>query len=326
MKNLLSLILCAWGISANAATFFVTTTGNDSTGDGSSGNPWATGTKAIAHGLGPGDTVNIAAGFYNERLVLTVSGTAANPITFTGIMATNKGFQMGAVGVAVNYPIVQGFYVHNTNTFTSFDEPGASGIYLCGHNGTIRSNFCWDCGMGGIYLEGRTNGGVLGYSNLVAGNICITNGAMGIGCSGTNNLLIWNEVSKTIQYSPYATASGFGCDADGIYYFGWGHVLQSNYVHDINPADSHDIDAHVDDFQTYFNGSGGGMGLTHDCWLFAKSLLQYQRWIGCFRAWRGVLCRGEFEHLDCRQPHHGAQKRQSGYRLPKHACAQQHVL
>ena len=61
------------------ATYYVKKTGNDSTGDGSSGNPWLT----IQHGhdqMADGDTLYVDPGSYNERLVttksnITISGT-----------------------------------------------------------------------------------------------------------------------------------------------------------------------------------------------------------------------------------------------------------
>lgn len=64
-----------------AGTLFVATTGNDTTGDGSSGNPWATIQKA-ANTAAPGAVVTVAAGTYTERVTFNTAGTAGNPITF----------------------------------------------------------------------------------------------------------------------------------------------------------------------------------------------------------------------------------------------------
>jgi len=51
--------------SASAGTYYVTKTGNDTTGDGSSGTPWLTIKKAEATAAN-GDTVNVSAGTYAE--------------------------------------------------------------------------------------------------------------------------------------------------------------------------------------------------------------------------------------------------------------------
>jgi hypothetical protein len=55
-------------LPADAATYFVRTTGNDTTGDGSTGNPWLTVSKAQATvAIGGGDVVNIGTGTYAEN-------------------------------------------------------------------------------------------------------------------------------------------------------------------------------------------------------------------------------------------------------------------
>jgi hypothetical protein len=54
-------------VSVHAATYYVSSTGNDSTGNGSSGTPWLT----LAHAVGSvasGDTINIVANGYPVTL------------------------------------------------------------------------------------------------------------------------------------------------------------------------------------------------------------------------------------------------------------------
>ena len=52
--------------------YYVATTGNDTTGDGSVGNPWLTLTKAETAGA-DGDTVNVGAGIFEEATYLTIA-------------------------------------------------------------------------------------------------------------------------------------------------------------------------------------------------------------------------------------------------------------
>ena len=289
MRHFLATIFCLWGTFAGAANFFVTTTGNDSTGDGSSGNPWATGTHTIAHGLAPGDTVNIAAGFYNERLVPTVSGTAANPIKFVGTFSgnqaiatllpqpttTNMGFQIGSLGSPVNYVQVSGFAPHNTTPYTGFNVPGTSGVYINGHNNSISNNFAWDCAYSGIYEEARTNGGVVSYSNIIAFNACWTNGGVGISCSGTNTLVLGNWMGLSVQFSAYYSGHALDSvlDADGAYYFGWNQQWISNVVFASDPSLAQNNQCHCDVTQTYGYTSGNPMGYAHDILLSGNTFI-----------------------------------------------------
>jgi len=85
-------LLCSF---ANAATYYVATTGSDSN-PGTQGAPFQHLSKAAATARHPGDTVIVMDGTYgNEGVVepnfvvtLQYSGTAGNPITF---MAQNRG-------------------------------------------------------------------------------------------------------------------------------------------------------------------------------------------------------------------------------------------
>lgn len=64
-----------------AADKYVAKTGNDSTGDGTIGNPWLTITKAQST-ANPGDTFHINVGTYDEAVEFLRGGTAGNPVTY----------------------------------------------------------------------------------------------------------------------------------------------------------------------------------------------------------------------------------------------------
>jgi hypothetical protein len=92
MIRLLSILALLWCCSAQAATYYLAPTGNDSTGDGSIGSPWATlnkGTEGIPGTtyLQPGDTLYLRGGHYNGAANMIdlpagqgVSGTSNAPI------------------------------------------------------------------------------------------------------------------------------------------------------------------------------------------------------------------------------------------------------
>ena len=80
---LLLVVLLLLPVPSMAATYYVATTGNDTTGDGSIGTPWRTVQKA-ANTVVAGDTVNVRAGNYQEYVTMPSSrnGTVDNRITF----------------------------------------------------------------------------------------------------------------------------------------------------------------------------------------------------------------------------------------------------
>lgn len=87
MAASIGLLLCHTH-EAKAAEWHVAVTGDDSTGDGSVGDPYKTINKAVQMAVA-GDTVYVGAGTYHECVVFTKSGTAGNPITFVGERGPN---------------------------------------------------------------------------------------------------------------------------------------------------------------------------------------------------------------------------------------------
>lgn len=73
-------VICLGAGTLDAATYYVSTTGNDTTGDGSIGNPWKTITKGQSM-LAAGDTLLVRGGRYYETVTLTVQGSEGSPIT-----------------------------------------------------------------------------------------------------------------------------------------------------------------------------------------------------------------------------------------------------
>lgn len=80
----LTLVLVPAAPAAAATDYYVATTGSDTLGDGSSGNPWATIGYAISQ-VSSDDTINVAAGTYDVTSVINVN--VAN-LTISGASAT----------------------------------------------------------------------------------------------------------------------------------------------------------------------------------------------------------------------------------------------
>lgn len=216
MKNKLTvfalLIFLFAGISY-AQTFYVSTTGNDGTGDGSSGNPWLTIQFAINHAsVTPGSTIEVAAGTYAENLtiskaitLISTSGAASTTISAPGGTAINitssnvtiDGFTitnpLGLVGINANN--LSDITIENniiTSIGSSIMNPGSNvfGIIISGTSTPV----------GNITIQNNT------ISSIYGGNIAgRTRNATGIaigfsvGSSTVTNLLIDNNNISDIK-------------------------------------------------------------------------------------------------------------------------------
>ena len=76
---LIVLLLASILQTASAATGYVSTTGNDTSGTGASNTPWASVTNAVAHATS-GDTILVGAGVYTQ----SVTFAALNNLTIRG--------------------------------------------------------------------------------------------------------------------------------------------------------------------------------------------------------------------------------------------------
>jgi len=127
------------GHAASGATYFVAPGGHDTDAGGISA-PWAT-IQHAADTAGPGDTVMVRQGVYNEHVHLTRSGNASGSITFAsypGEMAVVDGTGLSIPenmwGLFtfddVSYVIVEGFEIRNYTTSRIADAP--IGIFIQG--------------------------------------------------------------------------------------------------------------------------------------------------------------------------------------------------
>src|SRR4051812_40483897 len=69
--------------AAAAGTYYVATTGSDSTGTGTASEPWKTIQKA-ADSVGPGATVLIEPGTYHDAVYISIAATSTTPVVFRG--------------------------------------------------------------------------------------------------------------------------------------------------------------------------------------------------------------------------------------------------
>jgi outer membrane protein assembly factor BamB len=104
--------------------------------------------------------------------------------------------------------------------------------------------------QGSVTMKGFT----VKANYIVRNNKSDTNSQVGVEVYGRNNLVESNEVWGTIQYHPKWTNSPSWVDADGMRFFGQGHIFRNNYIHDIKYGVTGNVNPHIDCFQTFADG------------------------------------------------------------------------
>jgi hypothetical protein len=176
-------------------------------------------------------------GDYDERVRVTMSGLSNARITYQAEGTVSiRGFHILADNITIRGFRVSDAPCHWTEGF---------GIFSQGNGTLIEDNDVYDCARGGISLSGSRS--------IARDNRSYRNGMVGIRVSGDNHLVENNEVWGTIQNFPDCILEG--ADADGIRFFGSGHVFRGNYIHDITFDDPLVVNAHIDAFQTWTGAS-----------------------------------------------------------------------
>ena len=193
-------------------------TGNDTTGNGSSGTPWKTIQKAAGTALAPGDIVNVKGGItYNganscnsttATVCLTKSGSSGNYITFqpwtgTGTPTINgplagRGFSTNNTTTGINYNKITGFIIINTSR----------GVVLGGNGNLVSNNVIYDespsASSYGIYIFG---------SNYTSEQKVFNNT---IYQKGTG-IYIYRQGTATIKNNSILNSITFGLNVDNYY-------------------------------------------------------------------------------------------------------------
>jgi parallel beta-helix repeat protein len=149
---LIVLFLAVVAGEARASTYYVSPTGNDIY-NGSISTPFNTIQKA-ANTVKAGDAVYVRAGTYNERVVLTRSGTPGNYITFQnypGETVTLDGTGLGDGimfhGRGLSYVILKGFKIGNFTGAGILFQPNVSNGFSGSHI-EIRDNEIYNMSVG----------------------------------------------------------------------------------------------------------------------------------------------------------------------------------
>ncbi len=239
----LSGLFLVFSCSLNSQNYYVDSfNGKDVNNGLSADSPWRTIQKA-AELVKPGDTCFVLPGNYFGRVQIDESGTSGAPIVFKslGEGTVTAGFSLNNV----DYVHVIGFEITNVPSGHWKDEKG---INVLGSFCEIRENYIHDNFHEGIRLG--TSDDLNSATNcIVKDNLIIRCGQAGMEINGSSNLIENNDISGTVQWK--ISNPSRKLDADGLRFFGTGHVFRGNYIHDIYLDDPENENAHVDAIQTW---------------------------------------------------------------------------
>lgn len=199
-------------------------------------------------------TVSVASPTPVARMSIAASGNPTSPLIYDGHGAMSQGFD-----VSGSYVVIQ-----NWNISTQANGYNAYGIFVHNgaHNVTIQNNIIHDLCNEGVSMDATVS-----YIT-VASNTIFRASMSGIHADGKYASVQGNDVSLTMQY-PDRLGGIFsvcqelnGADADAIRFFGLGHVIAHNALHDVPYGGWGSIaspDPHTDCFQTW-----GASGETTD--------------------------------------------------------------
>jgi len=199
-------------IAARTSAYYVSTTGSDSTGNGSMTRPWATITHASTQ-VRPGATVYVAAGVYTGSISTRSSGTPSAYITYQATTADfSKDVNCAQVaarqGDLSTCAKLVGTY---TDTWDNYgDYVAILGFDVSGP------------GMNGIYTQGNATLIEGNHVHDVLPSTCNSNGGSGINLNGTNAAVVGNYVHNV---GPFPASCGY---VQGIYFLQAGGYAYNN--------------------------------------------------------------------------------------------------
>lgn len=251
---------------------YVTKSGNDSTGDGSQGNPWLTIQKA-ATSASANWVVHVGPGGYPEIVDCPQSAASNQPVLFVGHGSEVVGFNLRSADY-----MIEGFFANGTNTLL-FGSPFY--IYDVAHRVTIYNCLTGDyTNKFGFHLHNTsTNFWTAAHDVSITNNHCYKIYGPTMDLHGSNYLALGNFIENTrsegdafrawgvsnrISYNYCTNLSGFGGGghADFIQSFGdfgesfFNSIIEGNLIlgHDSQPITfEHDSSGNSNFGATYTN-------------------------------------------------------------------------
>lgn len=214
--------------------YYVAKNGSDSN-PGTEAQPFLI-IQKVANVAQAGDTVYVKAGTYDERVIPQNSGSPGNLITYQAY--PDDRVVMQGFTILKDYIRIKGFEI--TNTPDHWRD--SRGIWLQGDHNEVLENYIHHTRADGILAP--WDGAKPDYS-LIKGNVITYAKNTAITIEGTNNVIENNDISHPTNLWEGVAAG----DADAIRFFGSGHIIRNNYIHDLLEIEA--PEAHMDAFQTF---------------------------------------------------------------------------
>jgi Right handed beta helix region len=207
---LFALTVAAAG-QASAQNYYVSTSGSDSSGNGSQSNPWATISHAAGQ-VGPGAVVHVQAGSYSGSISTSASGSSSAYITYEG---DNSNWQpVNCARIAADH----GDLTQCPRLLGSWDN---SGDYVRIQGFDVKGS-----SINAIYTQG--NATIIAWNHVhdTLTSTCNSTGGSGINLNGTNAQVTDNYVHNI---GPYPSSCGY---VQGIYFLQAGGFAYNNISFD----------------------------------------------------------------------------------------------
>ncbi len=200
----------------NPNAYYVSSTGSDTSGNGSQSSPWATIGHAASN-VGPGATVHVAAGVYDGSFSTSSSGTSSAYIVYEGDTANFSG-PVNCAQIAANHGSLSQCPQLVGGSSTSWTN---SGNYV-----EIKGFDVTGGGINGIYTQGNATVITENHVHDMLPSTCNSTGGSGINLNGTNAQVTDNYVHNI---GPYPSACGY---VQGIYFLQAGGYAYNNISFD----------------------------------------------------------------------------------------------
>jgi hypothetical protein len=233
--------------------------------------------QRAAAAAGPGDTICVMAGKYEERVRVKTGGREGKPVAFVALprrSASVRGFELEG-----SFIRVQGFEI-------TADEP-ATAVQLHAGHCEILDNYIHHMAVAVNGTYGKPGpAGARDYSAVAHNRIAynkVYRCQYGFILGGNDWLVECNEVSRLFMYSP----GNRNDDCDYTRFFGKGCVQRYNYYH--GTLASEIKVAHVDCIQTFMNNGGMAQDVLfafNTCFDWGQgAMVESAPYIGSVRNW-----------------------------------------
>lgn len=231
MKGALALaVVLLRALALEATEYYVAKTGDDNH-RGTVEEPFLT-IQKCSEVVRAGDVCVVQSGNYHERVTPPNGGSPGQLVVFRA----QGNVVMRGFTLKTGYIRVQGFEISNTPGVF----PDYYGVYLQGDGYEVVENTIHHTLRDGV----RCAREIPANRSVIRGNVIRYAEGTGITLYGQQNIVEYNDISQTLNAS--------GGDADGVRFFGDGHVIRFNSIHDITEAEA--PGAHTDALQTFDNG------------------------------------------------------------------------